>query len=878
MVPKINWLSWVMVVAVLAPAAFGQSYTISTAVGAGVPSNVQGKSTSLGVGVPAFLVADPAGDVFFVDQNSVVEMNASTGLLTVVAGNGTTGYSGDGGPATSAQLNGPAGLGLDGNGNVYIADAGNNVIREVSGGTISTIAGNGGFGSGCADGPALSAQLNSPGGVAVDSHGNVYIADTGDYCIRKVSSGTITRVAGTGAASYSGDTGQAVSAAIGFTTSIAVDANGNVYIADAGNERIREITMSSGVIDTVAGNGTGGFSGDGGPATSADLGAPVGVAIDSLGDIFIADAANNVIREVSGGNINTVAGDNALGAGFSGDTGIATQAQLSSPQMVALDGNNNLYIADQGNNRIREVSHGNIDTIVGNGLIGDNGPATGAQLGSPFGIGLDPAGNLYIADTMFSRVRKVTAATGVITTVAGNGTSSNSLPNGSSATSVGLNFPNGVAADQNGNVYISDSFAFAILEVSSGLISTFAGDGTGGYSGDGGPATQAEIGNPYGIATDSQGNVYISDNLETDTSNANRVREITNGTIDTVAGNGQIGAMGDGGPATSAQLNFPSGLAVDSQGNLYIADLYNNEIRKVSNGKIATVAGNSQLTMPFSGDGGPATSAALNNPSGVAVDSSGNLYIADTGNNRIRMVSASNGFITTIAGNGTLGYSGDYGPATSAELNSPTDVAVNSAGSVLLTDYSGRIRVLTRAGSTCSYTGVPSALSVSAGGGSQNIAVGTPAFCPWTISGLPSWIALTGPAATTGPGNAGLSVAANTGASRSATITIAGVSVGVTQAGAQGSNNPCDINQDGVVNVADVQLMIEQSLGGLAGSNDLNGDGVVNAVDVQIDTNAALNLGCSANPSPRDVVMVMVIDRSGSQERADKAWNRSLVH
>jgi sugar lactone lactonase YvrE len=843
-VPAINWLSCVFLVAIVSPAAFGQSYTISTAVGAGVPSNVQGKSTSLGVGMPSFLTADSAGDVFFVDQNSVIEMNASTGLLTVVAGNGTTGYSGDGGPATSAQLNNPQGLALDSNGNLYVADAGNNVIREVSGGVITTIAGNGSLGAGCANGPAAAAQLNSPGGLAVDSNGNLYIADTEDYCIRKVSNGTIATVAGTGTPAYNGD-GLAVNANVGFTESVALDSHGNIYIADASNERIRKVTVSTGVIATVAGNGTCcAFSGDGGPATSAVLALPLGLAVDSTGDIFISDVDHNVIREVTNGTINTVAGDYALGAGFSGDTGAATQAQLSSPQMVALDGNGNLYIADQGNNRIREVSNSDINTIVGDGLIGDNGPATGAQLGSPFGIGLDPAGNLYLADTMLLRVRKVTAATGVITTVAGNGTVGGSITNGSSAIGVGLNFPNGVAADKNGNIYISNSFAFAILEVSSGLISTFAGDGINGYSGDSGPATQAEIGNTFGITTDSQGNVYISDDLESVDASANRVREISNATITTVAGNGTIGALGDGGPATSAQLDFAVGLAVDSHGNLYIADLYNNEIRKVSLGTITTVAGNGQ--MGFLGDGGLATSAELNNPSGVAVDSQGNLFIADTGNNRIRMVSASNGFITTIAGNGTMGYSGDYGPATGAELNNPTDVAVNSAGSVLVADGSSRIRVLTPATSSCSYTGVPSTLPVSAAGGSQSIGVGTTAFCPWTISGLPGWITLSGPSAMTGPGNAGLAVAANAGVPRSATITIAGVSVAVTQAGAQGATNLCDINKDGVVNVLDVQLMIRQALGVLAPLNDLNGDGIVNVVDVQIDSNAALNLGCSA--------------------------------
>jgi len=205
------------------------------------------------------------------------------------------------------------GLALDSNGHLYIADASNNVIREVSGGTIATIAGNGSPGSDCANGPALSAQLNSPAGLAVDSYGNLYIADTGDYCIRKVSNGTITTVAGTGVPGYSGDNGLAVSAAISSAEGVAVDGNGNLYIADGGNERIREVTVSTGVIATVAGNGTAGFSGDTGPATSAMLKYPMWVAVDSTGDIFIADTSNNVIREVSGGNINTVAGNFALG-------------------------------------------------------------------------------------------------------------------------------------------------------------------------------------------------------------------------------------------------------------------------------------------------------------------------------------------------------------------------------------------------------------------------------------------------------------------------------------------------------------------------------------------------------------------------------------
>ena len=845
--------------AIPSPEARAQSYTISTAVGAGAPSNVQGTSTSLGNNVPSYLTADSAGNVYFVDQNSVIEWDHTTGLLAIVAGNGTPGYSGDNGPATSAQLNNPQGLAVDSNGDLYIADAANNVIRRVSGGVITTFAGNGMAGAGCPNGPATSAKLNSPAGLALDSHHHLFIADTFDFCVREVSGGTITTVAGNGVPGSGGDGSAATSAMLSDATGIAVDSSGNLYIADADNEVVREVFASTGIINTIAGilNVCCTFGGDGGPATNAQLSAPLSIAVDSNGNLFITGYAdftdaNNVttsyavVRQVSNGTITTVVSNGGLSQGFSGDGGAATGAQLSSPQSVAVDGNGNLYIADQGNNRIREVSGGVINTIVGNGLIGDNGPASAAQLGFPAGIGLDTAGNLYIADSLSLRIRKVAAATGIITTIAGNGTPGTTIVDGSSATSVGLNSPSAVAADSNGNLYISSSLGCAILEVSGGLISTFAGNGTCGYGGDGGSPTSAEIGNSFGIVADSANHVYFSDNAETDTTTSARVREVAGGKIGTPVGNGLIGSGGDGGLATNAELNFPTGLAIDPHANLYIADTYNNNVREVSGGTIATVAGNAALGPGFSGDNHPAVSAQLNNPGGVAVDAEGNIFIADTNNSRIRMVSAATGFITTIAGTGTSGFSGDYGPATSAELDNPFDVVVNSNGSILVADSSGRIRVLTpTTGSSCTYS-VPADLSSPGAGGSQSVAVMTNAFCPWTISGLPSWITLNTPSAATGPANAVLSIAANSGSSRSANITIAGVSVAVTQGSTQGALNACDINQDGVVNVLDVQLMVDEALGTRSPSNDLDGDKVAGVADIQIDSNAALHLGCSA--------------------------------
>jgi uncharacterized protein (TIGR03437 family) len=346
-----------------------------------------------------------------------------------------------------------------------------------------------------------------------------------------------------------------------------VDAAGNFYIADTSNNRIRKV--SNAVIATVAGNGTLGFSGDNGPATSAQLANPWGVAVDSAGNLYIADFGNNRVRKVSGGVIATVAGNGTLG--FSGDNGPATSAQLYAPAGLAVDSLGDLYIADYGNNRIRKVAGGVITTVAGGGAsLGDNGPATSAQLNLPYGVAVDSAGSLYIGDWGNNRIRKV--ANGVITTVAGTGTRGFSGDNGP-AIGAQLANPEGVAVDSAGDLYIADLGNSSIRKVSAGIITTVAGNGTSGFSGDGGPATSAQLHLPYGVAVDSTGNLYIGD------SGNNRVREVSNGVIATAAGTGTFGFSGDGGPPTSAQLANPYGVAVDAAGNLYIGDSGNSRIR-----------------------------------------------------------------------------------------------------------------------------------------------------------------------------------------------------------------------------------------------------------------------------------------------------------
>jgi len=333
-----------------------------------------------------------------------------------------------------------------------------------------------------------------------------------------------------------------------------------VYIADSQNNVVRQVLTGGSTISTAAGTGTQGFAGDGAAATSALLHLPSGVAADFSGNFYIADTINNRIRMVNGaGIITTVAGNGA--PSYSGDGGLATSAGLNNPTGVAVDLSGNIFIADQRNNRIRMVAFGTgiITTVAGNGTVGnggDGGPATSAQLYYPTGIAVDGVHDLYIADSNNQKIRKVNAG-GIISTVAGNGTVGYSCKNGV-ATGVGLHTPTGVALDLSGNLYIADSDNQCIRSVSNvgGLITTVAGNGISSFSGDGGPATSAALNYPTGVEVDLGGNLFIADDVN------HRIRVVVGGVINTFAGNGTAGYTGDGGPATSARLYNPTGVAV----------------------------------------------------------------------------------------------------------------------------------------------------------------------------------------------------------------------------------------------------------------------------------------------------------------------------
>jgi trimeric autotransporter adhesin len=643
---------------------------------------------------PNRIVVDRVGNAYILDtfNNLIRKVAASTGIITTIAGTGLAGFSGDGGPAIDATFYFPEDMVLDKSGNLYIPDGSR--IRKISlvTGLITTVAGNGRSDFSTGDGgPAISASFGTYNPrLAVDELDNLYIADYGR--IRKVTmvTGIITTVAGIGLPGFAGDGDLAVFASIDRNPCLAIDTAGNIYIGDGLNARIRKVTAATGTITTIAGKGDSGFSGDGGPATDAAFGYLYYISVDANNNIYFAD--NSRVRKItaSSGFISTIAGSGSYG--YSGDGGPATSALFSFLISVGIDVQGNVYIVDRGNAAVRKltVATGLISTIAGSGtgnFAGDDNPAVYATLNRPQGSAIDAAGNLYIADTDNDRIRKVTASTGLITTIA---LGDIGFPKVSGAAKIVINRPPivglQIALDSAGNVYFARASRVLKVTVATGIITTVAGTGISGFGGDGGLATNAKLSNPLAIAVDSLDNIYIADNFNL------RVRKVeaATGIITTVAGNGIEGYSSDGRPAVFSSLGRVLGIAVDSVGNIYLGDNDAHRIRKITaaTGIITTVAGTG--AQGFSGDGGPATNANLDKPVGVAVDKAGNIFFSDS-NARIRKITASTGAIATIAGTGVQGFSGDSGPATSAQIFGNSGVSLDNAGNLYIVD-GNRIR------------------------------------------------------------------------------------------------------------------------------------------------------------------------------------------
>ena len=682
------------------------------------------KATETEISLVDGIAVDKNGNIYIaMRDHNIINRVDTHGNMTRFAGTGESGFSGDDGKATEARLKIPAGLTFDKKGNLYIADRNNHRIRKVdTRGIITTVAGNGTAGFSGDGGKATQAQLSLPSGVVVDDKGNIYISDRSNDRVRVVDNkGIITTFAGNGVDGYKGDLGPATQAQLSKPFGLALDKKGNLYIADRVSNRVRKVNPQ-GIITTVAGDGGFFFMGDNGPAYRASLAGPTGIVVDKNGILYIADRNNNRIRSVdTQGMIRTVAGTGQQD--YNGEAEMARDTNLYLPFGVALDQDGKLLIIDRSHYRIRRINprSGSIETVAGNGVkmfAGDGGPATGAKLSFPHGIAVDKKGNVIFSDKGHYRIRRI-SPDGIIQTIAGTGIRGNigdGLPALKAsiygATSLKLNnkqemfilSPSGfvsilrkidekgmmrkaldtvskdylesiskskykgkvqtgelavittfsdIAFDLKGNMFISDRLNHQIRKISAqGKITTIAGTGESAYYGDGGPASEAAFRDPSALVTDKEGNLYIADGAN------NMIRKIdTKGIVTTIAGNGNHENSGDGGPALKAGIRNMDYLAISPAGELHIVGMNSHIVRKVTkDGNIMTVAGKG--LQGFFGDGGPATIAMLKSPSAITFDSKGNLYISDMGNNRIRKVDTS-GIITTFAGSGTFGWAHD---------------------------------------------------------------------------------------------------------------------------------------------------------------------------------------------------------------------------
>lgn len=696
------------------------------------------------------------------------------GATTTLAGSGEVGNAD--GSAAAASFNRPYGVAVDAAGNVYVADTYNHKIRKITpAGVVSTLAGSGI--EGAADGNGVAASFNLPGGITVDAAGMVYVGDEANNKIRKITpAGVVTTLAGSGTAGATDGTG--TSARFKSPNGLAVDASGTIYVADSGNHKIRKITPD-GVVSTLAGSGSLGFSD--GSSTSAQFFIPYGVAVDALGIVYVADKNNNSIRKIAlDGRVSTLAGN-----GQQGDVDANGRlARFYYPKGVAVDAFGTVYVADGDNYKIRQISpSGEVTTLAGSGLRDTaDGNGAAASFYNPFAVALDALGTVYVADTEINKIRKVntggytitpalpaglsidritgtisgtptaptsarvykiTAANGsgkstfditietkievpiftyttpqnyeinkVITplnpihtggpvpfgtaaTLAGSGANGSADGNGTEAS---FTAPLGAAIDALGNIYVADYGNNKIRKIApDGVTTTVAGNGTAGYA-DGSAAT-ATFRSPIAVALDASGNIYVADSAN------HKIRKITSvGVVSTLAGSGTAGFAN--GTGVAAQFLFPSGLAVDASGNVYVADTNNQMIRKVTpEGVVSTFAGNGRVG---SGDFTGVT-ASFNYPRGITIDASDNLYVGDVDNNKVRKIS-STGVVSTLAGNKTTGDVNDTG--IRASFARPSELAVDASGTVYLADRdNGKIKKI-------SPTGVVTTL---AGGGTNGV-------------------------------------------------------------------------------------------------------------------------------------------------------------
>ncbi len=624
-------------VVVLAAASSIQAQTVETFAGGKIIDNVPALQAAVD---PTEVAVGPDGAVYVVNNftHKIMRRDPSTGMLSIIPPGATS-------PAFNTIF-----FGTTGTAYTLTADSALEQ-RNLSTGIATSMAllrapGN----------PPCTAPWPGSAKFAVDSNGTVFFTDWEHNSICKVFGfNDVRRFAGADTAGFSGDGGPAASARFNAPTGIAIDATNNIFIFDSGNYRIRKIAAGTNIVSTIAGNGVEAYSGENVPSATSSIGYSPVLAFDGSGSLYFPEEGTRVRRIDAQTRLMTTVVGNGVSSTTSPDGGLATQTSIGGTSNMVVRPNGDIIFSDYNNLRVRLVtrSTGIITSIIGNGqeyFCGESATPRESCLYEPRYVAVDANGDVYIVDTRNRRVRKYSASTGLLTTIAGTSPSSgwDFTYTGEGGPAINAKFANDladIALDATGNIFLAVTASRVVrIDKASGIVTTIAGTGTWGYSGDGGPATAAQLKQPVGVAVDSVGNVYVSDRFD------NRVRKIAagSGIITTVAGNGlSTGPLGDGGPATGAMLNIPRGLGFDAGGNLLIADSNNYRVRKVdkNTGIITTIVGNGDFNS--SGDGGPATSAGINGVFSVARDPAGNLFIISTG--KVRRIDAATGIITSVA-------------------------------------------------------------------------------------------------------------------------------------------------------------------------------------------------------------------------------------
>ena len=689
-------------------SAAAQEFLFSTVAGDPGYGSKDGTGSAARFNLPGGVAADSDGNVFVADTaNHTIRKITAAGVVTTLAGR--AGRSGSvNGAGSAARFKSPGGVAVDAGGNVFVADTGNHTIRMITaGGVVTTLAGSAGN-LGSADGAGGVARFNNPTSLAVDAAGAVYVADTWNHRIRKITAGGIVS---TLAGSFGSADGTGSAAGFKYPRGVALDRSGNVFVADTGNYAIRKIT-ADGVVTTP-------------PTSNEQIYYPLGLAVDVAGNIFVAESDYGDISEMhsirkisASGAVTTFAGSYSSGNA----DGTGSSATFFYPTAVAVDGGGNVFVADTNNHTIRKITAGGVvTTFAGEAGYGSRDGAGSVarfdfRYGSP-GAAVDGSGNVFVADAYNQTIRKMNTD-GVVTTLAGLAETGGSA-DGTGSTARFFN-PSGVAVDTGGSVFVADQANHTIRKITTaGVVTTLAGSALNPGSADG-TGSAARFDSPGGVAVDGSGNVFVAD------SSNSTIRKITpGGVITTLAGSAGERGIADG-TASAARFNYPGGVAVDASGNVFAADTSAHSIRKITaDGVVTTLAG---TYVPGSADG-TGTAARFSWPRGVAVDSHGNVFVTDSGNQTIRKITPS-GVVTTVAG--SAGHAGAAdGTGSTARFSYPYGIAVDANGNLFVVD----------AGNNTIRKGVPvpdTAPAITIQPWSQTVALGRTVAFNAAASGTPS--------------------------------------------------------------------------------------------------------------------------------------------